>query len=184
MWNVMKLVRHYGHVAESTWFNKAPQSPDDAVGQLKYMLTMYSVVVVALCCVVAWFVTFIETDFWRKAALLFLLMITAPPAGADYKLVHAVGAATALIIAAGQRSGDLLPVMLTAAVLCPKKYWFFPDIITDMMATDCSVGVVINPILIWVAAGVLIYQGFREWNSAGPVGAGPPRGAGTRLHLQ
>jgi hypothetical protein len=184
MWNVVKLVQHYGHVAESTWFNKAPQSPDDEVSQLKYMLTIYKVVVVALCFVVAWFVTFVETEFCRKAALLFLLMITAPPAGADYKLVHAVGAATALIVAAGNRSGDLLALMLTAAVLCPKKYWFFPDIITDMMTTDCSVGVVINPILIWVAAGILIYQGFREWNSALPVGAGPPRGAETRQNFQ
>jgi hypothetical protein len=183
MWNVAKLAWSYASLVEATWLQKPLPSPEETISQLKYMLRIYSVAMLALCGLVAWFVAFVEKEFLRKAALLFLLMITAPPAGADYKLVHAVGAVTALIMASGYRAGDPLPLILTAALHCPKKYWFFPNVITDMGTTDCSLGVAINPILIWAAAGFLIYQGFRERASA-VSGLSGPADATSGLNLQ
>ncbi len=184
MWNAAKLAQQYGHLAGTQWPDALPHPRGEVVRQRKSMLRIYSCVMIALCCLITWFVTSVETEFWRKVAILFLLMITAPPAGADYKLVHGVGALAALIVASGRRSGDLLPLTLVAAVQCPKKYWFFPDVITDMGTTDCSLGVAINPILIWIAASVLIYQGFRQHSSDVPAEAGPPMGSGTRLESQ
>jgi len=108
---------------------------------------------------VALFTLIVETSVWRQAALLLLYMVLSAPAGAEYKLVHCVAVIVSLVVAPWRRAGDTAAVALVSLAMVPKRYVFFESVITDVGAADCSIGVLVNPALLTVAALVLVWQG-------------------------
>jgi hypothetical protein len=82
-------------------------------------------------------------------------MVLATPAGAEYKVVHAITSLVCLIVTKERRAGDLCVVALITLALMPKKYFYFPFIVTDSGVADCSIAVLVNPMLLCGAAFVL-----------------------------
>ncbi len=133
-------------------------------------LTLYSLFMVGLAAYVAFHVACVETEFWRRAALLLIFMVVSAPAGADYKMIHLIPALCGLITLKSCRSRDLLVIVALALVLVPKKYIFIPGVVTDSGYADASLlGIVLNPLLMLAVAAMLCADGWRDASARGRV---------------
>jgi len=158
LWNAVKVVVIQQHIYD---LNHDPtHAVKDFAGYLRHLLRWYSIGIVLTSMYLTYHVVVVETSYWRRVALLNLLIVLATPAGAEYKLVHAITSLVCLIATAERRSGDWAAVGLITLALMPKKYFYFPLIITDSGLPDCSLSVLINPLLLSAAATVLLVGGW------------------------
>jgi len=158
LWNAVKIVVIQQHIYD---LNHDPtHAVKDFAGYLRHLLRWYSIGLVLTSMYLTFHVVVVETSYWRRVALLNLLMVLATPAGAEYKLVHAITSLVCLIATAERRSGDWAAVGLITLALIPKKYFYFPLIVTDSGMPDCSLAVLINPLLLSAAATVLVIGGW------------------------
>ena len=116
---------------------------------------------------VAAFVSFVETNLWRRLAILILFMTVTPPPGADYKMIHVILALVGLITLRRRLRFDWGVVVLLSLVLVPKKYWFFPGIVTDSLSQDVSIGIFLNPLLMVIALGLLCADSWMKSTARG-----------------
>lgn len=160
LWNPVKLGIFAATKVKAVVTGQELPTKDEIAKNVEIALAFYSILLVVLASAVTWHVSVIEREFWRKVLLLGLFMVMAPPGGADYKLVY-VSLFLAIAIALKvRRRFDLPVVVLLALVLIPKKYWFFPLIVTDSGALDASLGVLLNPMLMLAASGLLCCDGW------------------------
>ncbi|MEY5026179.1 MAG: hypothetical protein RLZZ244_1707 [Verrucomicrobiota bacterium] len=137
------------------------------VARLGFALGIYSKAVLLLTPLVAAFVSFVETNLWRRLAILILFMTVTPPPGADYKMIHVILALVGLITLRRRLRFDWGVVVLLSLVLVPKKYWFFPGIVTDSLSQDVSVGIFLNPLLMVIALGLLCADSWMKSTARG-----------------
>jgi len=157
-WNVCKalmIVKDY--VVHSTVNDVLP------VDQLHFAYDIYLDFVFGMGLLALIYVILIEREFFRRAVLLLLVVIFAPPSSGDYKLVLAQIALMTFILLPTQRRHDLWITALLAFVLVPKKEILLPFLgPTDSGGTnDVAVGILINPLCILIAMGLLIRDGFQ-----------------------
>jgi len=130
-------------------------------------LLLYSLLMLALAAAITSHISVVEVEFWRKVVLLGLFMMMSAPGGAEYKLVYLSLLLAAAIVLRSRRRYDLTVVVLLALAVIPKKYCFFPQLITDSGARDASIGVLLNPVLMLVAAALLCHDGWRRSTARG-----------------
>lgn len=161
LWNPAKLGMYYFIKFKAAATGQLPPRNDSITQDVERALFPYSLLMLALVIAIAWYVSVVETEFWRKVVLLGLFLVISAPGGADYKLVYVSVLLAATIALTSRRRFDLMVVALLALVLIPKKYWFFPQIVTDSGTHDASLGVVLNPMLMLAAAALLCRDGWR-----------------------
>jgi hypothetical protein len=95
---------------------------------------------------------FIEREFFRRAAMLLILMTLLVPSGGDYRILYSDIAMIVFILLPTRRGYDLWVIGLLAFVLIPKKEFFLSYLgETDSSYPDVSIGVLCNaPCLIAV----------------------------------
>ena len=159
IWNAAKLVLFGWLFAESGNRELFPEV--SALTQYTApLLSIYSASMIFFAGAVTWYVAIVERQFWRKVIVLGLFMVLAPQGGADYKLIHILAVLAVAIAITTRRKHDWLVVGLLAIVLLPKKYWFFPQIVTDSGCSDCSIAVLINPMLMLTALTFVCIDGW------------------------
>jgi hypothetical protein len=131
------------------------------------LLSIYLASMILFAGAVTWYVAIVEKQFWRRVIVLGLFMVLAPQGGADYKLIHILALLAVAIAIITRRKHDWLIVGLLAFVLLPKKYWFFPQIVTDSGCSDCSIAVLINPLLMLTALTFICIDGWASSTANG-----------------
>ena len=131
--------------------------------------TIYSYLFLALSIVVAAYTLLIETEFFRRAMALLILMTLCVPSGGDYRLLYAEIALVILICLPTRRRHDLWVVGLLAFALVPKKEIIFGFLgLCDTGMADTPLGVFLNPPCLLAALILLVRDGcqassFRFW---------------------
>ncbi|AMV18176.1 glycosyltransferase family 87 protein [Planctomyces sp. SH-PL14] len=161
LWTPMKLAYMYGMLGYATWADQPLPDPRVLISHQHQMLKVYGYVMVALAGLVTWHVTIVETELRRKLMILLIYMVISAPGGVDYKLLHVTPILVWSICLSTRRPGDRLVTVLLALLTIPKKYWFFPYVVTDSGAMDSSIAVVVNPLLLLVSFVVLCWDGWR-----------------------
>jgi hypothetical protein len=123
---------------------------------------IYNGVFLGLLAALVLFVTFVEREFFRRAVLLLLFVSICAQAGADYKLLWVHVALLVLIVLPTWRRFDWWAVGLMALALVPKKEILLTYLgQTDTTYNDVSIGVVLNPLLIFAAGVLLLHDSWR-----------------------
>jgi len=164
VWNAVKLVAIQQQIYDLK--HDASHAVNDFDAYLSGLLRWYTIALVITSVYLTFHVVFVETSFWRRVSLLILFMVLATPAGAEYKVIHAITSLLCLIVTKERRAGDLCVVALITLALMPKKYFYFPFIVTDSGVADCSIAVLVNPMLLCGAAVVLAAGGW-SYTTAG-----------------
>jgi len=113
--------------------------------------------IVGLCV----YVCFLEKEFARCAAVLLLAVSIATPSGADYRLLYACLALVPLVLLKTKRPHDLLVLVLVTLTLVPKKEFFLTFAgKTESGFPDVSIQVVLNPLMVFAALLLLLYDGW------------------------
>ncbi len=162
LWNPYKVILGFMHFQtfEGNWDWQA--IPHDV---LLYHQRIYSVCMAVGAIGVTGYVCFVETELLRRGVLLLIYMVISSPIGADYKLLHAGTALCALILLSTRRHHDLLVVGFLSVALIPMKEWLLPFLgFTDDLFTEVSIGIFLAPLALLLAAGFLMWDGFRQWN--------------------
>jgi hypothetical protein len=153
VWNAVKIVAIQQQLYDLN--HDASHAVNDFNAYLGRLLRWYTIGLAITSLYLAFHVVVVETSLWRRVSLLNLFLVLATPAGAEYKLVHAITSLVCLIVTKEQRAGDRAAVALITLALIPKKYFYFPLIVTDSGVADCSLAVLVNPMLLCGAAIVL-----------------------------
>lgn len=158
LWNAVKLLALQQHIYD--FHHNPTHAVQDMTGHLTTLLHWCTLIVVLTALYLGYHVVVVETSYWRRVSLLTVFMVLATPAGAEYKLIHAITALACMITTTDRRSGDWGVVTLLSLTLIPKKYLYFPHIITDSGVADCSLSVLMNPFLLVAALVVITVQGW------------------------
>jgi len=115
---------------------------------------------------IAAYVVFLEKEFWKKVAVLVIAMLLLPQVSADYKLIH-VFIPLFLFFNASKRSRlDWVYIALFGLLLIPKDYYLLRSVISDGGASDISISVIINFIVLIAMLLLIIGTGLKNWISA------------------
>jgi hypothetical protein len=130
-------------------------------------IAVYFVIVMMMFGLIIAYIILIEKEFWKKVALLTIVMLLFPHISADYRLIHVL---LIIFVFSGterhDRHGWIFAIIL-GLLLVPKNYWIIPGITSD--AGDISVSNLINPALLVWLAGLIIFDGLkahRAFNSS------------------
>jgi hypothetical protein len=158
LWNALKV----GVLEQQIYdLNHDPShAVQDLGAYLNHLLRSYTIGLALMSVCLTFHVVVVETSFWRRVALLTIFMVLATPAGAEYKVVHAITSLLCLITTADRRAGDTAALTLITVALFPKKFFYFPGIMTDSGVADCSLAVLANPLLLTAAVIVLVAGGW------------------------
>ncbi len=130
---------------------------------IQNLYVLYVLVLLGVVIAVIAYTTLVETEFFRRAVLLLLLVGMIVPVGSDYRLIYANIALIILIILPSQRRHDLLATVLLALALIPKKEIFLVYLgATDSGAYDIPIAVLINPPCLLAAMYFLISDGRKQ----------------------
>jgi len=166
LWNPVKLVL-FNTVDLATEGEENVIAVRTLIARVEHALPLYSLSMAILALLVTFHVSVVEREYWRKVVLLLLFMVMAPPGGADYKMVYLVGVLAAMIALPTRRRADLTIVALLAIVLIPKKFVFSPNIVSDSLAADVSLAVLLNPTLMLAAVALLCRDGWAHSTARG-----------------
>jgi hypothetical protein len=119
------------------------------------MLHYFNGTAFVLCIAVAAFVALVESDSRRRISLLLLFMTLSSPGGADYRLLYIIVAIVSLLAAANRRPRDFFVLILMSIVMIPTKYAYLPGIWSDSLYQDVSIQILINPLVLLFAFGLL-----------------------------
>jgi hypothetical protein len=121
---------------------------------------------------VAAYVVFVETEPWRKAAMLMLAALVLPYVSADYTLIHLYPVIAVFLAAGGlTRLRGRTYAALFATLLIPLDYrWFeyarFGKGLPVGVTTEVSSSVVLYPAIMLVIMGLIVWDGFRARKAA------------------
>jgi Glycosyltransferase family 87 len=124
------------------------------------MLNCFNGIALILCIAVAAYVALVERDPHRQITLLLLFMTMSSPGGTDYRLLYVIVAVVSLLAAASRRPRDFLILILLSIVLIPNKYVYLPGIMSDSCCEDVSLQILINPLVLLFAFGLLCADGW------------------------
>ncbi len=134
---------------------------EDVGAQARAALTPYTLFCLTTFALLAAFALFRERILWKQAYLMAFAAIALPEVSFDYKLIHLLPP-LGLFLAAppGAASDDRLYAVLFGLLLIPKAY--------PLMNAEIAAGVLLNPLLMLLLAGRIIWTGLR----AAPAAAG------------
>jgi len=123
----------------------------------------------AYCVVAIWglalavlYVLRMEKSLERRAIMLLLYMTISIPCGGDYKLLHVLMSLVLIILITERRPGDIGITALLALALIPKR-----EILLGFLgngssgAPDASIAIILNPLCILTAMGLLFWNARR-----------------------
>jgi hypothetical protein len=105
-----------------------------------------------------------ERRLARGILMLLLLISISTPNGGDYRLTYTSMALILLVLLPDRRKGDYSVLVLLALAVVPKREIF----LTETGYPDVPIQALLNPVLILVAMGMLLYQSrhFLDWRRA------------------
>lgn len=130
------------------------------IHNISHIFKVYSVVSFAIFFYITWYLLKVETVFWKKIALLVFCMDLLPHVSADYKLLYLYLPIFLFIDAKESSCFDGCYAVVFALLLMFKSYWYFqfaPE--AQIVPFSVNTSVVLNPILMLVAIGFILYQG-------------------------
>ena len=133
-----------------------------AVADMVSFLNSYTKVMVVLFGAVAAYVVLVEKEAWKKTAMLVFSMLLFPQVSADYKLLHVFLPLLVFIRSAPKGRSDLFYAAMFAALLIPKDYYYLPHVISDAVAFDISIAVLLNPLIMVITMGAIAWSGLRQ----------------------
>jgi hypothetical protein len=127
-------------------------------------LRIYVAAAAVAAILVAGYVTFIESELWKRATILVVAMLVLPQISADYKMIHLL-IPLFLFANSTERSGmDTIYALLFGLLLIPKDYYFLPKTISDAGgAHDISIAIFLNPAIMLLMSSLIIAGGLRRW---------------------
>ena len=130
----------------------------DSIEFHAYVLPYYAVMC-ASGALVALYVIFVESELWKKVALLTLAMLLFPHMSADYKLIHLFLPLCLYVHAESRFKYDRLFIWLFGLLLIPKSYYYFQSIASDSSNNDISIAVPINIAMLSLMLALLLGEG-------------------------
>ncbi len=158
VWNAVKLLAIQQQIYDQS--HDPLHAVQDFTAHLSRLLWWCMCVLGVTGVYLVYHIVVVEPSYWRRAALLIVFMVLATPAGAEYKVVHAITSLACLIATAEKRPGDWCAVALITLALIPKKYYYFPHIVADSGIAECSLAVLLNPLLLVAALAVIVAGGW------------------------
>ncbi|MEQ8222369.1 MAG: glycosyltransferase 87 family protein [Candidatus Eremiobacterota bacterium] len=123
------------------------------------LITLWSIIIfIFITC----YVIFIETDTWKKAALLICSMNLLPPVSGDYKLIHMFIPIFLFINSDKKDSCDFIYIVLFSFLLIPKSFYHF-NFIPGANPYECNIGTVINPVVMILIMLLITGTGIRTY---------------------
>jgi hypothetical protein len=116
----------------------------------------YQIFVVAISLLMFGYLVFFEKIFWKKIAILVMLMDLLPFTSTDYKLLYIFLPLFLFINHSKKSRSDAIFIILFSLLLIPKDYFYFNN---WPMATF---NVVANPIIMLIILGLIIVPGIRS----------------------
>jgi hypothetical protein len=154
-WNAVRL----GGWAVSALFGQAAWPLP--MTELVVLHRLYFAAMALLGAFLAFHVLLVERRFARRAILLLLYITFSVPGGGAYKLMHVVTALVILILIPQRRRFDLLAVATLAFAIIPKQEIIWTRFgASDSLAPDVSIAVILNPLALLVATGLLVAGGY------------------------
>jgi len=120
--------------------------------------TGYFLAMVLLFIALALYLVFVEKELWRSVTLIVLYFLVAPQVSFDYKMVNLFVPIMLFFGRSSETRSSLFFASAFALLCIPKDYFLILD--------DVSIAVIINPLLILLMMGVLVYQGCRAHRAA------------------
>jgi hypothetical protein len=124
---------------------------------------IYCIGTFGLATILAGYAAFIEKEFHRCAILFLIFASAAVPTGTDYRMLYCCIALALLVGIKTRRPGDGIAAAFLAFVLIPKAIVFF-SFAAYPNTKDISIQVVLNPLASFTAMGILLYDGFRNYD--------------------
>jgi hypothetical protein len=126
-------------------------------------LSIYFATAVAATILVAGYVTFIERELWKRAALLVIAMLLLPQLSAEYKMIHLLIPLFLFVNSTEQSRADTIYALLFGLLLIPKDYYLFPGTISDAGVHDISIAVFLNPAIMLLMSSMIVASGLGRW---------------------
>jgi len=108
---------------------------------------------------VTWYTLTIEKVFWKKLFLLIFVMLVTSPISGDYRLLSLFIPLAFFVNEPQESKYDLLYVVLFGLMMIPKSYYIIP-FMNQLAGLGLSLGVVVNPLLLFAMAFMIIREGF------------------------
>ena len=126
---------------------------------------VYRVILATFALLCAGYAWLYESRKARGAIMLLLLLSISAPSGGDYRLSYASLALAFFMVLPDRRRGDWTALVLIALAVIPKKEVLLTFAgTTETNFCDVPLQALLNPILILVAMGVLLYQSRRQFD--------------------
>ena len=121
---------------------------------------IYSVVFALFALLWTGYAVLYERRMMRGILMLLLLISIAEPSGGDYRQTYASMALILLVLLPDRRRGDYTVLVLLALAAIPKR----EILLTATGYPDLPIQALLNPVLILVAMGILLYQSRHAWD--------------------
>lgn len=131
-----------------------------------YLFKLYPFIAFFLFFSITFYLLKIETVFWKKIALLVLCMDLLPHVSADYKLLYLYLPAFLFIDTKETSCFDSCYALIFSLLLMFKSYNYYqfsPE--TQIVPFAVNNSVFLNPIIMMVAIGLIVYQGLFRRNT-------------------
>jgi hypothetical protein len=131
------------------------------------LLCLYVATAVAAAILVVGYVTFIERELWKRAAILVIAMLLLPQISADYKMAHLLIPLFLFTNSTEQSRTDGIYALLFGLLMIPKDYYFLSRTFSDAGgAHDISISIFLNPAIMLLMSSMIIVSGLRRWQKA------------------
>jgi len=132
------------------------------------ILTSYKIYSIAIglltitCAVYAWLY---ERQALRGTLMILLLLSIAAPSGGDYRLMYASLGLVVLMLLPRKRRGDWIALILVTLAVIPKKEIMLTCAgRTETGFSDVAIQVLLNPVFVLAAMGILLYESRRAFD--------------------
>jgi hypothetical protein len=131
----------------------------DFLNAVKNLIQINSIFLAISLGYLSWYLKFIKSAYWKKIALIVIVMILFTPASADYKLLN-LFIPLALFINTSTKSYkyDLTYTLLFGILLIPKNYYIIPFLNNLMKNGGLSISVLLNPIIMIILSYLIIRE--------------------------
>ncbi len=171
--NVATTASAWNSVKAGVWlaYSHSHHGPE-FVGQLPFdvihpVLKIYNGTVLACLVLLTLYVLLVEKSLPRKLLLLLIFMTVSAAGAGDYKMMYLVMAIVVLVLTRERRPWDLVVTCLLAFCVVPKREYLLHFMgVSDSGKFDASVGVILNPLCMLIALGILLWSG---WRASGPL---------------
>ena len=122
-----------------------------AKAQIANFFSMYFIFVLLSALAMSLYFIFVKNSFWKKVALIIIMITLLPFQSGDYKLMHFYIPMMLFIDSEKSEGKDLMFCILFGLLLIPKNYYvLFPP--------DINISIIINPLIMIIMLFLIIYK--------------------------